>query len=153
MFDPAEDGITHINIYSKSQSDLGRLLSNFAFTPFKHPRHGKFNSIEGYWFWLQSKPSFQRESLRILTGAPAKSLGQKLLAEYKQGDPEFRSDIAEAISCKTYQHYKIYKALKETALPFTHYYVYGNRKVDAGFTWLVDLWEERRRIIHNEERG
>lgn len=27
---PEEDGITHINIYSKGSTELGRLLSNFA---------------------------------------------------------------------------------------------------------------------------
>ena len=150
MYDPKEDGITHINIYSKGQTDLGRLLSNFAFTPFKHPHHGKFNSIEGFWFWLGSKPSFQRESLRILSGAPAKSLGQRL-ERVKFEEDCFRSEIREAIACKTYQHHKIYKALKESNLPFTHYYVYGNKKVSAGFEWLIDMWEERREILKNEE--
>jgi len=34
MINPEEDGITHINIYSKGKTDLGRMLSNFAKLPF-----------------------------------------------------------------------------------------------------------------------
>lgn len=40
------DGIDHINIYSKGKTTLGRMLSNFACTPFTHPEDGKFASIE-----------------------------------------------------------------------------------------------------------
>lgn len=151
MFDPKEDGITHINIYSKGNTNLGRLLSNFAFTPFTHPAHGKFNSIEGYWFWLQAEPSFYRETLRILSGPQAKSVGSKLINKYLQDTDWFQSLMKEAISAKCYDNYKIYKELKASTLPFTHYYVYGNKKVDAGFKWLIDMWEERRNILHDEE--
>lgn len=33
MINPLEDGITHINVYSKGATELGRLLTNFAHTP------------------------------------------------------------------------------------------------------------------------
>jgi hypothetical protein len=49
---PSEDGVTHINVYSRGNTELGRLLSNFAHTPFSHPEFGEFASVEGFWYWL-----------------------------------------------------------------------------------------------------
>jgi hypothetical protein len=43
---PSEDGVTHINVYSRGNTELGRLLSNFAHTPFSHPEFGEFASVE-----------------------------------------------------------------------------------------------------------
>lgn len=40
-YTPDNDGITHINLYSKSRTVLGRQLSNFAHSPFKHPKYGE----------------------------------------------------------------------------------------------------------------
>lgn len=34
MFNPLEDGITHINAYSKSKQEVGRAISNFAYAPY-----------------------------------------------------------------------------------------------------------------------
>ena len=45
MIDPKLDGIEHINIYSKGKTELGRLLTNFAQTPFIHPEYGRFESV------------------------------------------------------------------------------------------------------------
>lgn len=35
-FKPEMDGIDHINVYSKGKTELGKLLSNFARTPFEN---------------------------------------------------------------------------------------------------------------------
>jgi hypothetical protein len=70
---PSEDGIGHINVYSKAKTKLGRELSNFSFSPFTHPEDGKFNSIEGYWYWLGCK----QEKLRKVWGYAAKRLGRE----------------------------------------------------------------------------
>ena len=48
---PQNDGITHINVYSKGKTTLGRWLTNFAHTPID-TIDGHFESIEGYWYWL-----------------------------------------------------------------------------------------------------
>jgi len=46
-----EDGVTHINIYSKGRTTLGQMLSNFEDSPFTC-EDGNFRSIEDYWYWL-----------------------------------------------------------------------------------------------------
>jgi len=66
-FSRNDDGLSHINIYSKGMTELGRLLSNFANTPVNTPQDGKFTSIEGYWYWLLGKND-NREVLRTLHG-------------------------------------------------------------------------------------
>lgn len=46
MINPEEDGITHINIYSKGKTDLGRMLSNFAKFPIETVDGRKLHEIE-----------------------------------------------------------------------------------------------------------
>jgi len=53
MLDSKMDGVTHINIYSKGKTKLGRLLTNFAHTPFTHAEYGQFASVEGFWYWIR----------------------------------------------------------------------------------------------------
>ena len=65
MFQPNEDGITHINICSKGKTELGRLLSNFAHTPFWLQGAGRFESVEGYWFWLGTEVDKAKVSVHV----------------------------------------------------------------------------------------
>ncbi len=141
-FKPENDGIDHINIYSKGKTELGRLMSNFAFTPFELPLEGRFASVEAYWYWLQTKD----DRLRGLSGFLAKSAGKKLLTlvddeTFIEG---FNKKIKNAICAKINYNPEIGKMLVKSELPFTHYYVFGNKKKEAGFKWLVEFWEGLR---------
>lgn len=49
---PSTDGITHINIYSRGRTTVGRFLSNFEETNTPTP-HGKFLTLEGYYHYLR----------------------------------------------------------------------------------------------------
>ena len=48
---PEDDGRTHVNVYSRGRTSLGRDLSNFAHLPFELDGLA-FASVEGFWFWL-----------------------------------------------------------------------------------------------------
>ena len=120
VFLPMLEGKTFINIYSKSNTELGQLCSNFAFTPFEHPQYGKFNSVEGFWFYVGT--GFKCEELRLLHGAKAKSLGSTLPKEHIDN---FEQLIQEAIHCKVDQNPRLKQLLTENHLPFKHFYVYG----------------------------
>jgi hypothetical protein len=65
--DSKQDGINHINIYSKGKTELGRLLTNFARTPIETP-FGHFESGEGYWFWLRASKLSNRCPLKNMWG-------------------------------------------------------------------------------------
>lgn len=141
---PSQDGVNHINIYSKGKTTLGRMLSNFYFSPFVLPNHGKFSSVEGYWYWLSTKD----EKLRELFGFEAKKRGQFLKAPDWVDTQEFKDSIKESIKAKIDQNPLIKKELKQSSLPLVHYYVYGDKivKVPKG-QWIVDFIEQYRKEI------
>lgn len=120
--DPKQDGVTHINCWSKGKTTIGQLLSNFSQSPFKHPEFGYFASVEGFWYWLAS--GRQHENLRRLYGASAKSVGMQL-ETIPMNDEEFRERVLEAIRSKIEQNTGLREMFLATELPFFHYYVYG----------------------------
>lgn len=141
---PNLDGVTHINVYSKGITKLGRALSNFAPIPFEHPKDGRCASVEGYWYYLKS--GRQYPYLKELYGVNAKQEGKKYP---RVDDSDFIEDIKTAITCKIVQNPELEKDFKESTLPFTHYYWYGSvmdPKVLAKDTdkWMVDHLEDLR---------
>lgn len=156
-YNPNEDGITHINIYSGSLSRLGRFLSHFTKTPFEHSTMGKFESMEGLWYYVKS--DFKYGSLRPLWGKAAKELGKTLPVVLCD---DFWFWIEEGNRAKLAAYPGAQNALKESTLPFTHYYVFGqsttvnNQRVWAdnavvrdanGGDRLIAFWEKQRAIL------
>jgi hypothetical protein len=140
-FDPASDGVDHINLYSRGRTPLGRLLSNFAHTPFDLPEHGPFASVEGYWYWLQCEPASRRERLRALHGFAAKKAGRTLRIQDRRrtDDLEFRRAIARALREKTRQTPGLAGMLGASTLPLAHYYVFqGSVVTPAGNEWILE---------------
>jgi len=151
MIDPNEDGITHINVYSKGRTIIGRLLSNFAHTPFTHPKYGRFHSVEGFIYWMGSGD----EALRLMYGPQAKEYGRKA-AENKKRLPvwEFKQAIIEALRCKIEQNIKVrfYLRSERADLPFVHYYVYGNKVITVPqWDWVIEELDKLRKELRNEK--
>ena len=139
---PEDDGITHINVYSKGKTELGRFLSNFAKAPFVHPVDGYFNSVEAYWYWLSTKD----DSLRETYGFRAKELGRALGGKDWLDDDSFKTKIKDAIYLKIATNIRMFKEFKENTLPLKHYYVYGGTKVvePKEGKWIIDYIETLR---------
>lgn len=139
------DGIDHINVWSKGRTELGRQLSNFAHTPFKHPVHGSFASMEAFWYWLGSGK--KHDELRRLHGISAKNVGVKLLMAAIPED-EFQKGICEGIRCKLAQNAGLRLQFAESTLPFRHYFVYGQKGEviveKAKHKWQMDFLEKLR---------
>jgi hypothetical protein len=136
------DGVTHINVYSQGETHLGRWLSNFTKSPITIPGEGDFISIEGYWFWLLTED----ERFRALHGFQAKRLGKILKAGHKFVD-DFENKIKKAIDIKLKSNLNLCKILCDSDLPLCHYYVYGDKKIDAGYEWIIEHIEERRKLL------
>jgi len=117
---PVTDGVNHINVYSRGRTELGRLLSNLAHTPFEHDRYGKFASVEGFWYWLKSGQC--HEDLRELYGYQAKKAGMRYPKVHVE---DFNKEILLAIDMKLQQHPDLLKMLRESRLQLEHYYYYG----------------------------
>lgn len=160
-WNPAEEGKTHLNMYSRSTKPAGQFASNFKNAPFIamwEPNQPYFGSVEAYWYWLSvkrdGKPDVESglRHLRSLSGYPAKIYGQKLLQTYGERHlPDFQQRIKEAITAKYKANEPQQKLLAQTiGLPLTHYYVFDAKKgqsqtvVDAGHEWMVEFMEELR---------
>ena len=144
---PAEDGVTHINVYSRGNTELGRLLSNFAHTPFAHSEYGDFASVEAFWYWLSLGKA--HDELRPLYGFKCKQKGKELKANGAKEVhvDDFEIQIKKALLLKVEQNHHLAKLLKESNLPLMHYYVYGNNLTDPSrykiihidkFNWITD---------------
>lgn len=136
---PETDGIDHVNVYSKGATRLGRLLSNFAPTPFHHPDLGYFSTVEGYWYYVMTGD----ERLRHCAGWEAKSLGKRLKAAREHPSVD---ELRSAYKAKLAAHGDIWEMLNTSTLPLKHYYVYGDRVVEPKeWQWTVELWNEFKR--------
>ncbi|WYN05134.1 hypothetical protein ISREJYDI_CDS0173 [Pseudomonas phage UNO-G1W1] len=139
IFIPERDGIDHINVYSKGATELGRLLTNFAHTPFEHPVRGRFESMEGYWYYVATGE--QHEELRHVHGAQAKALGKTFEKVEREN---FEVAIRTGIRSKLIHNPKILCMLLDNELPLAHYYVFGSRVKHAGYEWINEYYMEIR---------
>ena len=121
-FNPVLDGVEHINAYSKGRTHLGRLLSNFAHTPFTVP-DGTFASVEAYWYWLGCQDP-HRDELMPMHGPEAKRHG-RLLRERGGGQTldDFQAHIKTALEAKISQNSTVSDLLAASSVPIVHYYV------------------------------
>ena len=154
MINPNEDGVTHVNIYSKGKTELGRMLTNFAKFPIHTKEDGDFMSVEGYWYWLSIEDCKEKEILRKVYGFWAKKTGKELLEKYnKRFDENFERKILSAIWYKFKRNADL---LDEDIanLPFEHYYNYGGKVVDVKdkYQWMFDgIDKMRKKLLESEE--
>lgn len=147
MLDPRDDGVTHINIYSKGSTALGVMLSNFYLQQFRLEDHGHFASIECFWHWLSTGK--QHDCLRSTWGYGAKMAARKF-DKVPMPEEEFRREIIRAIKIKILTNGELRRLFVESTLPFAHYYYFGDKErakvyeQDGRFTWLTDFFEEFR---------
>lgn len=139
-----EDGVTHINIYSKATTELGIFLSNFYRYKFLYEEK-EFSSIEAFWYWFQLRtvmPESELIKLRTSSGNDAKFLGKTLLGKREAEKPS-KDLILKLYMNKISTNPDFIKLLIENTLPFAHYYVYEGKQVPADdYLWMAELWNE-----------
>ena len=142
MFRVADDGVTHVNVYSRGNTVIGRFLTNFARTPFVLKDDGEFASLEGYWYWLD----VDNDRLRHLDGFQAKKLGKALREMHKPGRrDDFKDKILEATRVKLRTHRDMWAPLVATGnLPLAHYYVVRGQARDVSAVMQFQLDEIAR---------
>lgn len=145
MIIEGEDGVTHINIYSKGKTKIGRWLSNFTQCQIR-TEQGWFNSIEGYWYWLTTF----NDTLRELYGYNAKKVGKESSKERTLSDKDFKKYIKKALDLKIKTNIQ---GFYTSSLPFCHYYEYGGKRVDAKYEWIVEHFEKRRKELKEHFRN
>lgn len=143
--EPEQDGNTHINIFSRGKTELGRFLSNFAHSPIT-TEDGPFMSVEGYWYWLSNR----NEQMRNVSGWNAKKTGRTYPKTIQLTEQEFQRKIREACWIKIHSNRHMLEVFKVSTLPFTHYYVFSGFVKGAGYEWITDMWEAFRTFIKND---
>lgn len=152
--DPNEDGKTHINIYSKGRTPLGRFLTNFAHSELILPE-GTFQSLEGYWYYLTTKE--KSPELFNLVGFEAKSFGKKLTQLSKKerlSENEFQAKIKKAMDLKIKSSPYWLEEFTKSELPFVHYYVFNGvvKDVTEQYRWIMNHWEARRSLLKERQK-
>ncbi|AMM43911.1 hypothetical protein FDG95_gp348 [Pectobacterium phage vB_PcaM_CBB] len=149
IYNPEEDGITHINIYSQAKTELGRMLSNFYYSPFTFEPYGEFASGESFWYWYLTGQ--QHNSLKTLHGFEAKKEGRKYRNDRLDVLGLTNEDLEvmeQMLVHKIAYNPNIAKLLKESTLPFVHYYSYHGRViVPDGVDWLSTSYEDIRTVL------
>lgn len=142
IFDPKDDGKTHINIFSRGKTKLGRMLSNFYTAPFDHPEYGHFVSVECFWYFISTGSKY--EKLRTMPSYKVKQIGRTLPRVHIDN---FMDLVKDAIRLKILQHNSILVLFRRNNLPYEHYYLFGPheilfRPLDAKN--LIDIFESLR---------
>lgn len=156
MFTPSTEGLDHINAYSKSRTELGRLLSNFEKSPFTC-EDGQFESIEGYWYWLIAPEGHpKREELRGLHGFLAKKIGREISQKGWCDDETFKLKIKKALWHKTKSNSRLKELLLKNNLPIVHYYSYGDNPpkiiTPKQGLWIWEAYETIKKNLINKEK-
>ena len=155
MPDPNNDGVDHINIYSKAKTPLGRFLSNFERCRIETSSDGYFMSVEAYWYWMLSPNTPYREKLRDLSGWEAKKSGRLVSSgiDWNESDESFKMKIKQAIVYKI-QNSSFKEEFVNSKLQFKHYYVYNDvvSEPENG-KWLIDFFEELRDQVKLTSKG
>lgn len=148
---PLEDGVTHINLYSKGNTELGRQMTNFYLSPFDHPTFGRFASVEAAWHWLLT--GCKHDVLRDAYGLNAKKRARCFVEDKVNVNRELTSlekkILCDFIKCKIDQNKKIKNNLISSTLPLAHYYYFG--KIDnckvvelPQYDWMIKYIESYR---------
>jgi len=142
---PEEDGKTHINVYSRGVTPLGRSLSNLSECNIEHPYFGHFRTLEGLWFYM--KTGFKDDNFRIIKGLAARDLGKKLPSEFY---PLFSKMFKLGMLEKLEKNPGLQRDLLANDLPLAHYYVYGKKViVQDRHQWQLDYWMLLRSALKN----
>lgn len=135
IYDHEKDGVDFINIFSRGKTELGRILSNFALTPFIF-KNTSYNSVEGFWYSYITGNKY----VATLYGYQAKSIGRKYLQLYEAPD---RGLLMQVYKAKLAYNPSIIPLLIDNDLPFAHFYEFGGNFQNADkYLYTADLWRE-----------
>lgn len=118
--DPLMDGVTHINVWSRGRTKLGRQLTNMASIDTYVKGLGSFTSIEGLWWYAAT--GMTNPKFKVMNPFDARREGKKLP---RVDNPRFEEIIKEGLTYKVKNHPELLAGLDQLTLPLCHYYVYG----------------------------
>lgn len=178
---PKDDGIDHINVYSRGKTELGRILSNFSKTEIRKT-YGTFSSVEGLYHYLKGMRSIKSRSLHLddipaeyrwakpifqtlfgCSGAAAKEAGNQLRTSltghgveyFNVPDEDFTEEIIDGIVSKIENDPRLKAMVLANDLPYVHYYI-SNDGSDRAiykkyFAWTANVVTEACNDVKGED--
>lgn len=142
-FDPSDDGVKHINVYTRGRTALGRNLSNFQECNIEHPHFGHFRTLEGLWYFL--KTGCKDEMLRVMNGHDSRRHGAKLPAvHYPLFNKMFKLGMVEKLD----KNLQLQRDLVQNELPLVNYSNYQGRViVTPRMEWQLEFWQTLRQTL------
>lgn len=151
MYRAIDDGITHVNTYSKGATQLGRLISNMYEDPFTCEL-GSFRCIECLYHYVRFYQEPEAEMFHSLNGFDGKKLANLLKAERKEDFYPGWEKILYTQMWEKFKRHRCYFVFQYKDLPLVHYYVYGGKEVQTG---TISRWDEEvekmRKCIYSLE--
>lgn len=142
-----KDGVDHINIWEKGNTELGKVLSPSVTIPFNHGLFGHFETMEGFWHYIHSAERDDR--IRNMSGTSLKNFARKLSPTRVK---HFKALIIDANYQKIKKYKQVVESLKESSLPFDAYYTnnVGLRIRHNYSVWLCAGFEEIRKALKED---
>lgn len=142
-YDPAEDGVSHVNVFTRGRAKLGRDLSNFQECNIEHPYYGRFRTLEGLWHFL--KTGCSENLFRVLNGHDARKRGKELpTVHYTLFTKMFKLGMLEKLAKNTH----LQRELIANTLPLVHYYNFGGGiVVPERHEWQIEFWQNLRETL------
>lgn len=131
-FDPNDDGVSHINIYTKGRTKLGRLLSHMSDLHVEIDNE-HFHCLEGYWHFLRTGSIHTR--FKILNGFEAKRYAKTVPTVWNK---DFRTEFLKGIALRLEQNSVLINLLNETNLRLVQYHHHnGKVTVPKDTEWYI----------------
>ena len=139
------DGVDHINICASAETVLGKFLCHDTPHRYKHSILGTFNTVRGFWYYIQSVNHDDR--YRRLSGKPLR-LAHNNTETIRVTN--FRAILMDACWQRIKQAGAIFKLMKDSELPFDCYYIHHESKLRVRpvyHSWVTSGTEEIRKAI------
>lgn len=161
MYKPEGDGITHINISIYGKTELGKMLSNFYNSNTKIEFDNdelEFKNLESFlcFLYLYKHDKIKRFNFLTTNGIDARKEAFQLIDELNIDIDKImslkstKSIFSDAIKGKIKQNKKILSLLAMSELPFSSYYIRGDKVISNDIDWQLDLFNELRDLLHKK---
>ena len=140
------DGVDHINIWERSQTELGLALCHKIDIKFDHPDFGRFKSVEGFWHWLRDKNRDDRHRQSHGPAAKRMAMNNDIIAHVEN----FKYHIVVANWVKINSYPALVEMIAQSSLPFEMYFQNDKNSIyvrPASAFWLIPAFEEIRKAI------
>jgi hypothetical protein len=143
-----DEGITHINMSSYSNTEIGRFLAQKSRYKISHHRYGEFVTIENLWVWLRDA-----EHLDKIKRMNNRQLKQRLRTAEKVEIRNFKAIILDAHYIRLKQHPEMMESFVTSELPLDLYYKSGEwyERPSYATYWLIPALEDLRRMLKQGE--